>query len=356
MKEGWKSSRWSVVQCKSFETPTPGYLIPHYLWSVRSHFRHYASVRKGNEWFMTVEDLLSALLALPAASRGKIRFTSHRMRAIFEDADVDKDGLVSLNEFRLLAALLNLQSRDISILFRLVDREQKGTVNVDQFAQILFAVTSDPALYRFLCSTSGGRGSGLVSALFGSQEKPKECSEADLVHFVSEIEEQLWEADFMRFGAADKLTPEDFGQLITDHTLGTHPPHYIAANIQKLHRGPVACEAISLPVWIAFKKVVKRAKEVADVLSLYTASGNQVRRENIDEVLQAAGVPPLPSSSSDLLFAVFDRNGDGVIDLEECLAILAQRQLFYYHSPAEGDMVLGQRIFRCTTDFWQAWK
>lgn len=178
------------------------------------------------------------------------------------------------------------------------------------------------------------------------------------------------------------LSARQFMQLVASRVIGPHPPYYLEASIRQLsgtthaarhshsplHSSEEASSSssstdlvVTLPVWLALNRVMKHAEEVSDVFAFFTATGHTVTRDNIEKVFHAAGVPlgdllpPLdrssnfpvlsastPSSESrrantsmsvaDVLFAVFDKNGDGQIDLEECLSVLRQRRQFYYRS------------------------
>lgn len=376
------------AQCKTFDTPTPSYLIPYYLKNVHSHFRHYASVKKGNEVFMTVEDLVSALLALPSTVQNAA-FATPKLRALFEATDEDKDGCISFSEFRVLSALLQLPSQDIPVLFRLADKDRKGALTLEQFALVLYGSTEDMGLYHSIVHPRA-RQNGLLNRLFqhsdnafdttcGERDADTEdvtstgapvdaaprCTEADVRALVEEIEEQLWEADFRRFSVGDGGGSEEEGisaskfiQLLASHVVGTHPPYYLEGNIKKLQRGSEHYPVVTLSVWIAFNRIMKAAEEVSGVFSFLTSTGNSVSRENINLVLQVAGLDGLPESVTDILFAVFDKNGDGKIDLEECLSVVGQRRRVYYRSPFyhESRTSVPHRVMHCSADLAEKWK
>lgn len=149
----WRTAA-NVAFCKSYDTPSPRYLIPYYLRDVRTHFMHYASVRKGKQSYMTVDDLVAALLALPSTSSSgtpasRVVITP-KLRALYEATDINTDGLVSFAEFRILAALLQLQTRELSKMFRLVDKDGVEALTVPQLALLLYASTGDEELYYSL--------------------------------------------------------------------------------------------------------------------------------------------------------------------------------------------------------------
>lgn len=144
-----------TAYCKPYTAAPPRYLIPYYLRDVRTHFRHYASVRKGKQLYMTVEDLVAALLAIPpsTASTGASSprpVVTPPLRALFDLTDANQDGLVSFSEFRVLSALMQLQTRELSMLFRLADKDKVGALTVPQLALLLYTSTGDEALYHSL--------------------------------------------------------------------------------------------------------------------------------------------------------------------------------------------------------------
>lgn len=245
----------------------------------------------------------------------------------------------------------------------------------------------------FLCKDPSCAHNGTVGTIAREESgAAPRCTEADILALKEEVEEEIWTAEFMRFadrngnsGTEEDLEPpplsaKQFMQLVASRVIGPHPPYYLEANIRKLSvadkqrhmhgrpqhsngesqtsRGAPAEGVVPLSVWLALNNVMKHAEEVSDVFAFFTATGNTVRRENITNVFRAAGIPledllPLEFSSTtpapeehgtpfsstngspplsviDLLFAVFDKNGDGEIDLEECLSVLRQGRQFYY--------------------------
>eukprot|EP00796_Vickermania_ingenoplastis_P002154 gene2154-1323_t len=350
----------AAVWCKSFNTPTPRYLIPYYLRDVRSHFRHYASVRRDGDTYMTVEDLVRALLALErdATSKTGAPLATAALHHLFEATDANRDGLVSLHEFRVLAAVLQLQEPELRTLAALVDTENRGSLSHEQLAAVLYGSTEDRVLYETVL-----RPNGLLSHLFGPDDR---CTVEDVLQLQRHVEEQLWAADFARFaGDAATLSASGFAQLLASHVAGTgmHPPHYLEAAVHRL-RGAGEGEGlhlggVPLPAWMAFNRVIKSAEELSKVFALYHATGQPVRRENLERVLSAAGVEEaLPPATADMLFAVFDKNGDGEIDLEECLRIVGLSRRIYYRPPGADreEEPLLRRWGRCSFAMVDQWR
>ncbi|EPY24894.1 Ca2+ binding protein, contains EF-hand motif (ISS) [Strigomonas culicis] len=335
----------SVALCRPLDTPA--YLIPYYLRDVRSRFEHYASVqkRKGGPKYMTVDDFVRALLGSPDPQL-KSSSAADGLREIFVKMDTNEDSFISFPEFRFLMALLTSKSSDVKLLFNIVDTDHTGAISLEQFADVLRGCTDDKALVRSITKDTR-RKSGVLHNLFGTRERPRCCTFQEVDELIHSIRMEVWKAEFRQYDEDrnDRITAEQFSELIASQVLGSHLPYFLVNNIRKL-RGDT--NTISLDMWIGFHEVLLHAEELGEAIELYAASGLPVTRQGFQRAVRVTGIPPLPDDTINVLFSVFDKNNDGTMEMEEFLSIMKKKMSYHYQAKPRERVSLPTRFAQCT--------
>lgn len=333
-----------VAFCRPYDTPP--YLIPYYLRDVRSRFQHYASVRKrkGGPLYMTVEDFVLALLASPEKALPDRAIVADLQR-LFESMDANGDGYISFPEFRFLMSLLTSDPQEVATLFRIVDVDGVGAVALEDFANVLRGVTKDEAVVRSLLKPSTRR-NGVVRALFGDSANPRKCSFEELDNVIHNIRTEVWKAEFRQYDVekSDRVTAEEFAELIAHQVLGSHLPYYLVNNIRKM-RG--TGDVVTLDMWLGLNEVMLHAGELSTNVEMLSSSGMAITKPDFRRLMRIAEMPTLPQETVDLVFAVFDKNNDGTMEMDEFLFIMRKKVSYHYSAPPRDRKTLPQRFLEC---------
>ncbi|ORC85144.1 Ca2+ binding protein, contains EF-hand motif (ISS) [Trypanosoma theileri] len=326
------SAAWCVVAtlgagvalCRPLDTPD--YLIPYYLRDVKTRFKHYATHRKckGGPKYMTVDDFVRAVLASknneplhPSVVEG--------LEQLFRELDADGNTYISFSEFSFLMLLLTAKLDDVRMLFTIVDKDRLGAINLQEFAGVLRGLGCDPAESEIL---TRGYKNGIVKRLFGENGEGR-CTYKEIEETIENLNEEVWKAEFRQFDTDrnDKITAEQFGKLIANQMIGSHVPFYIVENIRKM-RG--SGDTMTLELWISFHRVMQHADAITESVELFTSSGLPLRKNDFNRAIKAAGLPPMENVELDLIMALFDRNGDGVLQFDELLSVMQQKLTYHY--------------------------
>jgi calcium uptake protein 1, mitochondrial len=333
-----------VVLCRPYDTPP--YLIPYYLRDVRSRFQHYASVqkRKGGPLYMTVEDFVLALLASPEKELANPAIVED-LQVLFESMDANADGYISFPEFRFLMGLLTSDPHEMATLFRIADVDGCGSLTLEDFANVLRGVTKDEAVVRSLLKPSTRR-NGVVRSLFGSEESPRRCTYTELAAVIHNIRTEVWKAEFRQYDVEknNSITAEEFAELIAHQVLGSHLPYYLVNNIRKL-RG--TGDVVTLNMWLGLNEVMLHADELSTNVEMFSSSGAAVTKLDFRRLMRIAEMPALPKETVDLVFAVFDKNNDGTMEMDEFLFVMRKKVKYHYSVPPRDRKTLPRRFFEC---------
>ncbi|KPI88459.1 hypothetical protein ABL78_2421 [Leptomonas seymouri] len=334
-----------VAFCRPFDTPS--YLIPYYLRDVRSRFQHYASVRKrrGGPMYMTAEDFVLALLASPEKELADPSIVAD-LRHLFESMDANGDGYISFPEFRFLMSLLTSDTKEIAALFRIMDVDGTGTLALEDFANVLRGVTKDEAVVRSLLKPSTRRG-GVVRALFGDEASPRKCSFDELAAIIYNIRTEVWKAEFRQYDVdkSGSITAEEFAELIAKQMLGSHLPYYLVSNIRKMHG---TGDVVTLDMWLGLNEVTLHADELSTNIEMFSSSGLTISKSDFRRLMRIAEMPALPKETIDLVFAVFDKNNDGTMEIDEFLFVMQKKVNYHYSAPPRNRKSLPRRFIECT--------
>mmetsp|Transcript_38292 Transcript_38292/g.44613 ORF Transcript_38292/g.44613 Transcript_38292/m.44613 type:complete len:381 (-) Transcript_38292:75-1217(-) len=333
-----------VVVCRPLDTPD--YLLPYYLRDTRSRFAHYASIKKKNgNRFMTAEDFVCALLASKDTTLEDPTAVKE-LEVLFAATDANHDGKLSFSEFSFLMMLLTTKARDFELSFSVFDDENKGSLNLNQFEQVVASLSDDDG--DAVRKLAGG---GILKKLFGPEGQGR-CSYDSFRSVVDQIQTEVWKAEFMQCDPerCGNISVEKFGQLIASQMLGSHLPFYLVGNLRRLREVHTDRDVVPMSSWIAFHKIMQHADQIGEAIELFTANGAPLLRKDFRHAIAATGLPPLSDAEINLVYCLFDRNGDGALEYDEFLSIMRDKMTFHHRQRPRDKVSFFERLEHCTVE------
>lgn len=92
---------------------------------------------------------------------------------------------------------------------------------------------------------------------------------------------------------------------------------------------------------------MSRADDISEAVELYTASGAPLLKRDFTHAITSAGLKPLQPAEVDLLFALFDRNGDGSLEYDEFFSIMKSKISFHTREKPREKVNVFQRFLDC---------
>eukprot|EP00755_Sulcionema_specki_P011619 Sspe_Gene.7855::Locus_2666_Transcript_1_3_Confidence_0.500_Length_1486::g.7855::m.7855 len=305
---------------------TPDYLMPYYLTTLRRRFNHYSSEMKDGKRMMTTDDFIRSLVCAKKPNIPIPPNVSRDLDNLFRTADANSDGLLSFSEYSLFMIFLTHSKHDFELAFKMFDENESGTVDVEEFKQICLCLNRDPTVRL---NFKGG-----VTKLFFGNDYTRQLGLPEFWKFVENLRREVWRAEFRQYDPDDtgKIKPEDFANLITDSMLGSHLPFYIVDNIRRLRTQPDRIkEEITFSVWEAFNRLMLYTPQVGRAIQTYTAAGMPLGKKDFLRAVRVVTPPEVSEglkTQVDLIFAIFDRDGDGHLEFDEFLAVAQHKFKF----------------------------
>jgi Ca2+-binding EF-hand superfamily protein len=234
----------------------------------------------------------------------------HRaVKKLFSDADVDKNGILSEDEFvKLMVGKLNFSGYDVDVraLFKRFDIEHNGKLDVDEFCSMLFnepgsrATTAIGKVREILTKRAGGvsslKGLGLQFRLLdsdGTQSLSRAELELGLDKFMRGFGVHLSKAEvdelFKLFDAdhSGSITYDEFLKGIRG-TMGPERVELVKLAWRQLDtrgRGVVTLEDIALVYDVSGNPLVKAGKlSKTDALRAFMSQWHLAQKKHTDDI------------------------------------------------------------------------
>lgn len=167
---------------------------------------------------------------------------------------------------------------------------------------------------------------------------------------MKDIQMEITKAEFRQFDPKRQgsITSEHFGKLISASMLGSHLPFFIVDNIRKMKQNATT---VPFATWASFSSIMKNANAIGEAIQLYTSADLPLRKEDLNRAVGAVGLGQLSEAEVDLVFALFDRNGDGTLEYEEFIQVMSNKGSFHVRPRDRGErQSLYGRAFTCTLE------
>jgi Ca2+-binding EF-hand superfamily protein len=269
---------------------------------------------------------------LTQTEHGKARLSKWAVsKTLCEAADLDGNRQIDFHEWVFFDTLLHLPLESIEVTFRAMDADSSGSLDADEFLQVLQTVTGNTML------TQRPR----IKSLFGSDGRRKvslatfKAWYTRLKREVALLEFQLMDAD-----GNGRVSAAEFGSSIVAY----NSAHYGAALAElRDEDGEVSFEEY----W-AYQRVAEQMDRVDEAIRLFlsTARDGSVSRTHFKRAVQAVTDVPLSEVVVETLFVLFN-NSSGRLDTSRMTVELRNRA-------AGGALASSPSVFQCFANCFES--
>ena len=232
--------------------------------------------------------------------------------AFFNAFDVDGSGGITFDEWLLFESLLSIPEDDVEVAFALMDQDGNGSVDVEEFHQVLMAIQSraskapSHATHQRKTSVSLASSKGGLVTLFFGADGSKKLTPVVFKTFLSDFREGMMELEFKWYDFRNKgsIAARDFALSVVGCARLKHIDEYLD-QIEAMPK-EIAEKQVTYEDFKAFRSVWRRLRQLAVALEFWRhSSGRDFSPAELISVVDRVMKVKLPPQIVDVLFYLF---------------------------------------------------
>ena len=289
-----------------------------------NRFKEFASLSYKGELYMTAADFLES------ATRDKPR--EHYLQVIDEKMvaqmmkstpscsqgsntlfrTLGNNAVISYADYVFLLTALTKTTRQFEIAFRVFDADSSGYISVSEFRKVEDAITRGT-----IGSHEGALPmTTLLTHLFGEKGN-RQLYIKEFVRFIENLQREVREIDFFKYSdGLSHLNKENFARILLRHTAVDIYPV-----LKRLH-SITSVASINFEQFEHFCRLLNALDDFAISMTIFTVAGKPITKDEFRRASQVCTGKPLDSSVVDIIFGIFDTNGDGYLSYHEFLKVM----------------------------------
>ncbi|KAM5236051.1 calcium uptake protein 1, mitochondrial isoform 1-T1 [Ctenodactylus gundi] len=265
-------------------------------------------------------------------------------------------GLISFSDYIFLTTVLSTPQRNFEIAFKMFDLNGDGEVDMEEFEQVQSIIRSQTSMgmrHRDRPTTGNTLKFGLRSALttyfFGADLKGK-LTIKNFLEFQRKLQHDVLKLEFERHDPVDgRITERQFGGMLLAYS-GVQSKKLTAMQKQ-LKKHFKEGKGLTFQEVENFFTFLKNINDVDTALSFYHMAGASLDKVTMQQVARTVAKVELSDHVCDVVFALFDCDGNGELSNKEFVSIMKQRLMRGLEKPKDmGFTRLMQAMWKCAQE------
>ncbi|XP_055333532.1 calcium uptake protein 1, mitochondrial-like [Paramacrobiotus metropolitanus] len=269
-------------------------------------------------------------------------------------------GLISFSDYLFLMTILAISARHIEIAFKIFDVNGDGTVDADEFEEILNVLRSQTSVgirhreAKLMGGSYGGTkfvDSGLKTFFFGKSGTGK-LKVQDFLAFQAKMKDEVLRMEFERMEPkSGKISERTFAKMLLTYAgISEQKQKRMLKRVKERFQGE-ASEGIGFEQVHGFSQVFRHLNDIDTALGLYHVAGGSIDHSTLKRVVKTVAKTELDDHVIDVVFTLFDDNEDGRLSQREFISIMKTRQMRGMERPKDmGVTRLLGAVWKCTKE------
>uniref|UniRef100_A0A8C7E514 Calcium uptake protein 1, mitochondrial n=4 Tax=Elapinae TaxID=42168 RepID=A0A8C7E514_NAJNA len=339
-------------------------------------FRYFATLKiisehGDSEVFMTPQDFVRSITPneKQPENLGLDQFVVKRYdgkrisqeREKFADEDsifyaLGECGLISFSDYIFLTTVLSTPQRNFEIAFKMFDLNGDGEVDMEEFEQVQSIIRSQTSMgmrHRDRSTTGNTLKTGFNSALttyfFGADLKGK-LTISHFLEFQRKLQHDILKLEFERHDPVNgRITERQFGSMLLAYSgVQSKKLTVMLKQLKKHFQDAVGLTFEEVENFFTF---LKNINDVDTALSFYHMAGASLDKDTMQQVAKTVAKVELSDHVCDVVFALFDCDGNGELSNKEFVAIMKQRLMRGLEKPKDmGFTRLMRAMWKCAQE------
>ncbi|XP_051773654.1 calcium uptake protein 1, mitochondrial isoform X1 [Ctenopharyngodon idella] len=266
-------------------------------------------------------------------------------------------GLISFSDYIFLTTVLSTPQRNFEIAFKMFDLNGDGEVDLEEFEQVQSIIRSQTSMgmrHRDRSTTgntlkTGGCSSALTTYFFGADLKGK-LTIGSFLEFQRKLQHDVLKLEFERNDPVDgRITEKQFGGMLLAYSgVQSRKLKLMQKSLKRMFKD---AQGITFEEVENFFTFLKNVNDVDTALSFYHMAGASIDKATMKQVARTVAKVELSDHVCDVVFALFDCDGNGELSNKEFIAIMKQRLMRGLEKPKDmGFTRLVRAMWKCAQD------
>ncbi|XP_035848342.1 calcium uptake protein 1, mitochondrial isoform X3 [Sander lucioperca] len=266
-------------------------------------------------------------------------------------------GLISFSDYIFLTTVLSTPQRNFEIAFKMFDLNGDGEVDLEEFEQVQSIIRSQTSMgmrHRDRSTTgntlkTAGCSSALTTYFFGEDLKGK-LTIGSFLEFQRKLQHDVLKLEFERNDPVNgRISERQFGGMLLAYSgVQSRKLKQMQKGLKKMFKD---AQGITFEEVENFFTFLKNVNDVDTALSFYHMAGASIDKVTMKQVARTVAKVELSDHVCDVVFALFDCDGNGELSNREFIAIMKQRLMRGLEKPKDmGFTRLVRAMWKCAQD------